>query len=171
MTKRENPNQIICYTLQGMLYRSQLSNVTRVPIQLPVLPQIHYQQFCQQKAVHNGDDEDSVIGGLVVERVNIPPYEPTIQLNQRRLIPPIKRTLKPKVRHLHTQHDVYDSDNSSNMHIHVKWNDTCKCMRCKLMKTDFEVGGKDQYAHWGHYPCVPDAIINREEQDSSDGEQ
>lgn len=153
-----------------MLYRSQLSNVSRTPIQLPVLPQIHYHQFCQQKTVHSGEEDETPIRGLIVEQITIPPYVPSFQLNKRSIIPPIRQTLKPPVQHINSQHEIHDNDFTGNMHVHVKWNDTCKCMRCKLMKSDFEVGRKDQYAHWGQYPCVPDAVINREEQDSSDGE-
>ena len=156
-----------------MLYRSQLSNISKTPIHLPALPQVSYQQFCQQKAVHCSDEDETTIGGLIVERITIPPYQPSLQLNRKHIIPPIKRIKQftNDNQHKDTQHIVHERHGPSNMQVHVKWNDSCKCTRCKIMKNDYEDGVDDKYSHWGKYPCIPDAIINRDEQNSSDDEQ
>ena len=154
-----------------MLYRSQLSNISRAPIHLPALPQVNYQQICQRKTVHNGDEEN-MFGELIVDRITVPSYPANIKLNQRTIIPPIrKRMLKHVDGHKNTPHAIFERNDVGNMVVHVKWNESCKCMRCKLMKNDYEVGRNEHYTQWGKYPCVPDAVINRDEQDSSDDDQ
>lgn len=117
--------------------------------------------------MHYGNEApaETVIEGLVVEGVNKLDFEQSkiMQLNQKKALPPIKRK-RSKCR-LSSEWSSMNSEKKE-----VKWNENCKCMRCRLIKNDYEIGVDEQYNHWGHYPCVPDSVINREEQDSSDDE-
>lgn len=142
-----------------MLYRSQLSS-SKIPIQFPSLPQIQYQQICRQKVVHNSghvERSETEVEQLMQNLF----HEQNIQKNKRKVIglPPIKHTRK-------SNNLPYRTDVKGN----IKWNSLCTCMRCKLIKSDYEVGSKEHYGQWGKYPCIPDSVINREEQDSSDDE-
>ena len=159
------------FLLQGSIFRSQLSNSNKAPVHLPLLPQVHYQQFCQAKAVHCSSDGTRSFQGLMIEQINLPERDPAPHLiNRKDALPPIrKRSDVNENKSVKSSQDEADSHISNNggEDGKRKWNENCKCTRCKLMKSDYEVVIDDRYDHWGQYPCVPDAIINRDEQASS----
>lgn len=112
-----------------------------------------------------------MIQGLVIESINLPERDPAPHLiNKKDALPPIrKRNSDSRNKSMTSSHSshVDDEQQTIDKDGNARWTKNCKCTRCKLMKNDYEVGINDRYDHWGQYPCVPDSVINRDEEDSS----
>jgi len=149
--------------LQGILYRSQLSNSNKTPFHLPMLSQVQYHSISQPKTVHNMPNGLET-GDHLLQIQKINHYVPPLQ---HKVLPPIqneKQSIKVKKRpHVDNPKRVTDAQGNA------MWKNDCECTRCELIKVDFAAGGLQgrEYTHWGNYPCVPDATINREDVQSS----
>ena len=127
---------------------------------LPLIPKVDYEQFCGPASLKGAGPSLP----LVIKSVpTIRPAAGQAQTVKKPLHLPSLRGAMGSLNGQKKDHrQLPDGDE-------VKWNSACACTRCKLMKHDYE-HRDGQYGHWGRYPCIPDSVINRDNQHSSSNE-